>query len=165
MRTRQTQNGGRLAFVTIDDRSARIDVMVTPELLQSAGAVIVRDQILVVEGELSMDDFSGRYRARASALYDLDQARRKFARAVRLRLSADRTDSQLIPRLRETLSSHRDGECALRVEYRRADAVAQLRLGDDWRVDPSEALLQQLRELCGNDRVELLYGRGDWAVG
>ena len=104
VRTRQTQNGGRLAFVTIDDRSARIDVMVTPELLQNAGAAIVRDQILVIEGELSVDDFNGRFRARARALYDLDQARRKYARALRLQLSAECADAQFMPRLRETLT-------------------------------------------------------------
>jgi DNA polymerase-3 subunit alpha len=165
VRTRNTQSGGRIAFVTIDDRSARIDVMVTPELLQSAGAVIVRDQILVVEGELSTDDFNGGFRARAKALYDLDQARRKFARALRLQLSADRADAEFMPKLRETLTPYRDGDCALRVEYRRADAVAQLNLGDAWRVRPSEALLEQLRELCGEEQVELLYQRSAGAAG
>ncbi|MDH3452268.1 MAG: DNA polymerase III subunit alpha, partial [Gammaproteobacteria bacterium] len=165
VRTRQTQNGGRIAFVTIDDRSARIDVMVTPELLQNAGAAIVRDQILVVEGELGLDDFNGRFRARATALYDLDQARRKFARALRLQLTAERADAQFMPKLRETLTPHRHGDCALRVEYRRTDAVAQLNLGDAWRVRPSEALLEQLRDLCGKDHVELLYRRGDRAIG
>ena len=52
---------------------------------------------------------------------------------------------------------HADGRCAVWVEYIGAGARAELAFGQHWRVKPSEALLKQLRELAGADRVQLRY--------
>ncbi len=158
VRTRNAPSG-RMAFVTLDDRSARIDVLVPPDLLQRAGALIARDQVLVVEGELGVDEFSGGFRARARTLYDLEQAREQFANLLRLRLTATAAANGVLPRLREALTPFRGGGCAVCIDYRRDDATARLRLDEQWRVRPGEALLRELRELCGDDNVELQFNR------
>ena len=45
----------------------------------------------------------------------------------------------------------------IRLHYRRPDVEATLRLGDGWRVNPSEELLKRLRQQLGKESVEVLY--------
>jgi DNA polymerase-3 subunit alpha len=63
--------------------------------------------------------------------------------------------------LQEALEPHRgEGGLPIRVHYRRPGAEGRLRLGDTWRVDPSDALLKRLRHLLGgDDKVEVIYQR------
>jgi hypothetical protein len=42
--------------------------------------------------------------------------------------------------------------------YRAGDAVAELRLGDDWRVTPDDALIDALRLWLRPENVEVVYG-------
>jgi DNA polymerase-3 subunit alpha len=43
------------------------------------------------------------------------------------------------------------------VHYRRCDAEVRLRLSDDWRVQPTDDLLERLRERLPVDRVAVRY--------
>jgi len=45
------------------------------------------------------------------------------------------------------------------IEYHRREAQVHLRLGDDWRVCPSDELLQNLGEYYGDQNVALIYGQ------
>jgi len=45
----------------------------------------------------------------------------------------------------------------VRLRYRRPDAEAVLRLGEGWKVVPSEELLKRLRQYYGSAAVEVLY--------
>ena len=55
------------------------------------------------------------------------------------------------------LDAHRRGSTPVCIRYSRCDATVPIRLGDEWRVRPTDALLSRLRELTGNDRVEVEY--------
>jgi DNA polymerase-3 subunit alpha len=41
----------------------------------------------------------------------------------------------------------------------RPGARGRLRLGDGWRVQPSDELLKRLRQILGPDAVQVIYGR------
>jgi DNA polymerase-3 subunit alpha len=46
------------------------------------------------------------------------------------------------------------------LDYRRPGARGRLICGDDWRVQPADALLKRLRRVLGPDRVSVAYDRG-----
>jgi DNA polymerase-3 subunit alpha len=43
------------------------------------------------------------------------------------------------------------------VEYQRDDAAGAVRLGDNWRVDPSDELILALKEHFGDESIMLEY--------
>jgi len=43
------------------------------------------------------------------------------------------------------------------IDYLRPDARVELPLGQDWRVHPTDELLHRLRELAGEQDVEIVY--------
>jgi len=157
-RTAMTRRG-KMAIVLLDDGTAQVEVSVYNELWESSRDLIKEDRPLVVQGRVTKDEFTGGLRVVADKLYDLGGARARFARGIRLSLNGDpSTGGVAAKRLRELLAPHRNGTCPVRVCYRNGDAVAELRLGDDWRVTPDDALIDALKLWLQPENVEVVYG-------
>ena len=159
MRTMNTRRGDRMAFITIDDRSGRIELAVFSDVYQGARDILARDRLIVVRGEVSVDDYSGGYRMSAREIYDISEAREAFARRLVLAVDARQAGNGFIGHLREVLSPFREGRCQVVVDYHRPGARAELPLGADWRVHPTDELLARLRELVGEGGVQIDYAR------
>jgi len=157
-RTAMTRRG-KMAAVTLDDGTAQIEVSVYNELWEAHRDLIREDRPLVVQGKVAKDEFTGGFRVVADKLYDLAAARARYARAIRLSLngaaSADRAAAAR--RLKEVLAPYRNGSCAVCVCYANAGAIAELRLGDEWRVSPEDALIAALGEWLAPENVEVVY--------
>ncbi|MGH8533964.1 MAG: hypothetical protein ACREV1_14885, partial [Gammaproteobacteria bacterium] len=94
----------------------------------------------------------------AEKLLDLPQARAAYAKGLVVRIDAARFANGAIPDLQRLLETHRNGRCPVFIEYRGGEASGRLRLGDAWRVDLSDALLEKLRALFDGGQVNIDYG-------
>ena len=162
METRTKMGGrGKMAFVLLDDGTEAREVMVYSEVLDANRGKIVTDEVLVVEGKISNDEFSGGLRIIAERLLTLGEARSRFARALELRLSAELAGAggtvAAAGKLQTLLEPFREGGCPIRVRYRNAAAEAELPFGDGWRVRLDDALLDSLREWLSPEAVEVVY--------
>lgn len=157
LRTMKSKKGDTIAFVTLDDRSARVEVSVFAEVYNQYRDVLVKDSLLVVEGEVSIDDYSGSIKAVANHIFSLVAARRHFAKEVFLRFDEKNVAQNFLGLLNSALRPYRSEGCPVVLEYQKAKARALLRLGPDWQVTPSDELLYELREKFGEERVELRY--------
>ena len=155
-RTRRGRRG-TMGFFVLDDQSGRMEVSAFGEVFTDNRAKIVKDAIVVVEGEVQEDAFSGGVKMRAERVLSFAEARNRHARGVVLRLADE--NAAALPRLRQVLVQHRQAEgCAVFVDYRAPAAHARLALGDAWRVDADDALLAALRETLGEDAALVDYG-------
>jgi DNA polymerase-3 subunit alpha len=153
MRSRMTVRG-KMAFVTLDDGTAQIEVAVGNELLRTHQNLLKEDQILVVEGKVSNDDYTGGLRVSARNLFDVAGARTAYAQMLRLSCNGQ-ADAF---RLQELLSPYRRQQaCPVVLDYRNATACCEMALGDDWRVDLREELLTELRGWLSEENVKILY--------
>lgn len=159
VRIRMTQRG-KMAIVTIDDAVSRVDVVVGSELLSQSATLIKEDAVLVIEGRISNDDFSGGIRVSARKLYDLATAR--SAHASMLKLSCNGQSDAV--KLTHILSAYRNNAgqpdkklCPVKIEYHNAQGQASLMLGDAWRVELQDELLQHLRAWLSVENVKILY--------
>ncbi|OOG27164.1 DNA polymerase III subunit alpha [Thioalkalivibrio denitrificans] len=153
IRARNTQTG-RIGFVTLDDRSGRIEVGLFGEDFNRFQHLLVKDRLLVVEGQAGVDEFNGGVRLRAREVMDLDEALARSVQALDLRLPG-RTVNGLLDELREVLASGREGRCPVYMHVRDERFQASYELGDAWRVRPSGELLGRLRGVLGEDAVAL----------
>jgi DNA polymerase-3 subunit alpha len=154
-------NRGKMTFVLLDDGTQPREVAVYSEVLDANRGKIVTDEVLVVEGKVSNDEFSGGLRIIADRLLTLGEARGRFARALQLRLNGEVGTSggptATANKLQTLLEPFREGGCPIRVSYRNAAAEADLPFGDGWRVRLDDALLESLREWLPAESVEVLY--------
>ncbi len=156
MRTINTRNG-RMAVLTLDDNTGRIEAVVYADLYQKHRDVLVTDKVLVLEGTLNRDDYTGEPTLKVSDILDLDGARESRARHVLVHLEREQSQNGTVQALAEILSPFRQGKTPVCVEYCSGDAKVRVPLGDDWRVSPTEELLSRLKQLAGKDQVELEY--------
>ncbi len=115
------------------------------------------DQVIIVEGEVSIDDYSGGFKLSAKNVWSIDEWRSRLAKAVVLEITEEQMQHGLLEQLSQQLQNYKNGTCPLVIEYVRADYRAQLPLGKDWRVQPSDALLDVIEALVGEERVKVVY--------
>ena len=160
VRTQMTRRG-KMAIVMLDDGTAQLEVSVFNELFEAERAKIREDEVLVVEGKVQRDDFSGGLRITADRLLTLAEARGRFAKALKLSLNGEVKEAgggnAAAEKLRAMLAPFRDGPCPVRVRYRNAVAECELPLGDTWRVRLDDQLLAGLRDWLSKGNVEVLY--------
>ncbi|OGV74110.1 MAG: DNA polymerase III subunit alpha [Methylophilales bacterium RIFCSPHIGHO2_02_FULL_57_10] len=145
---------GKMVFVLLDDGTAQIDVAVGNELLMAQQALLREDQLLIVEGKVSKDDYTGGLRVNARRLFDLAAARTANAQLLKLSCNGQ-ADSA---RLRELLAPYlRPEACRVVLDYRNADARCEVPLPDDWRVELRDELLEGLKSWLSEDNVKILY--------
>ncbi|KHS89850.1 DNA polymerase III subunit alpha [Pectobacterium brasiliense] len=152
-----TKRGNRIGVCTLDDRSGRLEIMLFTDALEKYQHLLEKDRILIASGQVSFDDFSGGLKMTVRELMDISEAREKYARGLAISLTDRQIDDQLLNRLRQSLEPHRSGTIPVHLYYQREDARARLRFGAAWRVTPSDALLNALRTLVGNEQVELEF--------
>jgi DNA polymerase III subunit alpha len=151
------KRNNRTSFV-LDDRTGRIEVTVFEEQVQTFRDLLVKDALVLVEGNLRFDEFSDGWRIACKKMVLLDALREQQARRLVLRWpEGDAGAEQMLSRLQEALGSSRPGPCEVLVRYRGPQARCTLALGADWAIRPTPALMEQLESLVGREGLQLLY--------
>jgi DNA polymerase-3 subunit alpha len=157
-RTAMTRRG-KMLVVLLDDGAAQLEVSVYSEIWEASRDLVKEDRPLVVQGKVSKDEFTGGFRIVADKLYDLAAARARFARGLRLSLNGEASTAAAlaVKKLRELLAPYRNGPCPVSVRYSSGTAIAEVRLGDEWRVTPDDGLIASLADWLKPENVEIVY--------
>jgi DNA polymerase-3 subunit alpha len=158
VRTQMTRRG-KMAIVTLDDASAHVEISVFNELWDAERAKIKEDELLLVEGKVQRDDYSGGLRVTADRLMTLAEARGRHARVLKLSLNGG-SRPETAGRLRSLLTPYRaaDAACPVRICYRNAEAETELTLPDTWRVRLEDSLIAELADWLAPENVRVIYG-------
>ena len=157
MRVRRTKTGGKIVSAVLDDRTARVEVRIYEEKFDQYNYLLNKDKLIVVEGKVVYDDYFGGYRITADVIYDITEARQKFARRLEIDLKQVNGDHAIIQQLNQVLNPFREGNVPVWINYQRDDIAAKLSLGDDWRVQPSDELISRIDKLTGEESVNVIY--------
>lgn len=157
IRTVKTKTGKRMAILTLDDSTARMDVTLFADDYHRFHDILEKDKLLVISGQISMDDYSGDLRMRGKEVYTLSQARQHYARRLQLSINSALLDDQGLERLEHTLAPYARGECPVHIHYENAAASAILRLGSNWSIVPDDKLFADLNALLGEGSAKLYY--------
>ncbi|TAN67891.1 MAG: DNA polymerase III subunit alpha [Methylobacter sp.] len=160
VRTRQTKSGKTMGFATIDDRTGRLEIAAFGEIYEKYRGIFSRDSLLIAEGALGIDDYLGTLRLSVEKLYSMEQAREVFARSIQLVWNAADYDCEaggFVAKLSAVLEPFKGGGCPVGISYTSKVAKANLQLGDEWRVHPTDELVARLRSLLGSGAVEVKY--------
>jgi DNA polymerase-3 subunit alpha len=159
VRTQMTRRG-KMVVVTLDDGSASIELTVFNELYEQHRQRLQDDQLLIVQGKVSKDEYAGGLRVVADRICTLSEARGQFAKHLMVQIDGRKAIS--VPNLKALLSQHKPQHLEvlptpIRIDYRNALASCQLALGAAWSVSVSDELLQQLRQQDAITEVGLVY--------
>ena len=158
IRTMKNKNGGRMAFITLDDRTARLEVRVFADVYEQYQAVLQPDKLVVIQGKIGQDNFTGGLAATAEMVYDVVRAREMCGKALVVSIDNQAGDHSWIDFLKTTMGPFKDGLIPVEVDYRNQYARTLISLGADWKITPSDALLADLEASPIVIDVAMKYG-------
>ena len=160
MRTMKSRKGENIAFLTLDDKTGRVEVSVFADMYENNRDLLYKDAVIMVKGSASIDDFTDGMKMRATEVLSMEQARVKSVKKLKLNVDQQTLAPDFAKELASILAPFKgyDGQgCPVVVEYCRTEASAEVIFGDEWRVQPSDDLMQDLRNRYGPERVNLHY--------
>jgi DNA polymerase-3 subunit alpha len=92
MRILKNKRGDNFAFLTLDDKSGRIEISVWAEKFNAYRDILVKDALLVIKGVISEDDFTGGLKMVAESIQSIYQARCSKLLCLELLVSEGNTD-------------------------------------------------------------------------
>lgn len=154
LRTQMTRRG-KMAFVQLDDGTAALELPVFNEVFERHREWLKEDRLLLVEGKVSKDDYSGGVRINVDKLFDLAAARTRYAKSLKLAMNGQSGAAKL----RDLLQPYRsvEGGCPVRIAYHNGSAACEIALGENWRVDLHDSLLEGLGIWLARDNVRVEY--------
>ena len=153
---------GRAAIFKLDDATEAIESVVNEELLDANRELLADDSLIIAQGKVQLDRFSGGLRFNIQQLWDLPSARARFGRCLSL------TVGEGLPPLADVIrtwpAKRVDGEhgervlgLPVRLALRRPQAVAEIDLGEDGRFWPCEEALARWRQVAHGGLARVVY--------
>lgn len=159
VRNRMTQRG-KIAIVTLDDGEGRLDMIVGSKLLSTVYPLIKDDQLLIVEGKVSPDEFTGGNRVSAVNIFDLLTVQSRKTKQIKINVGDNLNPEQLKLLLKPYSNGaypKEIGRCPVVIEYQNQDGSAEIKLGDNWAVAPHENLIFDLKKSFQDENVKIIY--------
>ncbi len=163
---------GRVAIFKLDDKSDVIEAVANEELLDANRDLLKDDELIVVQGKVQPDRFSGGLRLNVQQVWSLGAARCRFARFLRVKARGQdcpvadvlrEFPARRVPAPQPDLPETVQG-LPIRVVIERVaaevSARAELELGDGARFFPSDQALIRIKELMPGGVPEVVYGEG-----
>jgi DNA polymerase-3 subunit alpha len=159
----RTKKGDPMMFATLDDLEGSVEMVIFGQTLEECAAAIEQDAIVLVKGRVDHKDRSRtclivqsveRFEPTQAEINKAEakaqeEAAKGPASALRLRLDAAALPASVIDELRDLLTSF-PGESEVVVELSTRAGARMLRLGPDYRVERSNSLHAELKDLLGS---------------
>ena len=160
----RTVNGqrGRVVIFKLDDGSESIEAVANDEIFAAQRELMQEDQLVILQGKLQPDRFSGGLRLNVTQVWDLAAARARFGRYLTVELNGGTPPVADVlrlwpPRRLESDEGTVHQGLSVRLRLRRADATAELDLGDDARFWPSDEALGRWRGIAHGGQARIVY--------
>ncbi|MBT0585000.1 DNA polymerase III subunit alpha [Alteromonas sp. SM 2104] len=157
VRVMTNKKGKRWAIVTLDDKSARMDVRFFPDAYEQYESMLVADKILLVKGQVSFDEYAGGNTITARDVMDIVAARETNLSAISLHIGADWCNVNTVSTLQNIINEYRGGSCPLQFKVTHPDVELTLASGADWYVTPEDQLLHDLKQCLGAQKVSMAF--------
>jgi DNA polymerase-3 subunit alpha len=144
---------GRVLIFKLDDGSEAIEAVANEEMFADRRELMLEDALLIVQGKVQPDRFSGGLRLNVAQIWDLSAARARFGRYLAVDLNGGMPPVADVlrlwpPRTVETEQGELRQGLLVRLRLHRTSATAELDLGDEARFWPSDEALARWRSLA-----------------
>lgn len=158
----QTKKGEQMAFLSLEDRSSQIEVVVFPRIYRQVRTLLKEDQPVWIKG--SVNQYEEGAKLIADAIQDLTQlsltswSMKKEQPSLRkqiayIRIAAQHENNATLNVLKELLLSHR-GNIPVCLYYDRTKKILALPVRK-YGISPSQELVARIEEILGNDSFRL----------
>jgi DNA polymerase-3 subunit alpha len=156
-RLQRTGKDKFINIITIDDSSARLEVVIYPDIYERYQDMIKEDEVLFLSGTLTVDDYNGSLSLKATSIVDIEIVRQKYSKRIELLITPDLSNDKILSQLTNLLEPHKNGKCPLTIKCINETHVVPLNVNDEWHIHPSSILINNLSDLLGRENIIVKY--------
>ena len=145
----RTKKGEIMGYVTVDDMTSSIEVIVFPSLLADNAEFMIEDKIITVRGRLDVKEDQTKFIATAISGIDLNS---KGKQNLNIRIKQNDLDENSSNLLNSILKSH-PGRAYVNLIVRSTEGDVIFRLPDEFRVEINDSLCSEVKNLLGHDTL------------
>jgi len=157
MRTMKSKKGSRMAFITIDDQTARLEVRLFADVYEQYQSQLQVDKLVVIQGKIGQDNFTGGLAATAELVYDITRAREMCGKALVVSVDNTNNNQDWISALQQTIIPNKGGLTPIEVDYTNGNARSLISLSSEWTCVPHDNLITDLKALNSVTDVKMKY--------
>ncbi len=148
-----TRRGNPMATVTLEDFTGSADVLVFGDALDAATPLLKKEQVVIITARVSVQE-DKEPKFIAQDVFTIEQAKIHFARGLFISLSPECMDDETLNTLEDIFLSH-TGDVPLYFRVAASDGKSYLVRSRRYRLKTSEAVVRQMQEMLGDDRIQV----------
>ena len=153
-----------LTFINFDDGTGAMDGIITSEILENCYSILKESSMLVLKGAIEMDDYRSKefgetmFRMRIKEVSLIEDE--LVSKVKKITIRADNNSDESISKLTNNLMKvpHEvwgNGNCSIQLKVFNNESEAIIELGDEYLLRPTQENLDLLRDLFGQDSIEI----------
>lgn len=147
----KSKKGDPMAFLTVEDISETVEVIVFPSAFQNCYQVLSSQEPVIVQGIVQKEERGPKILA--ENIYPLPEALEKFTDRIRIKLESDKISTQKLETLKKTLYSHH-GDCPILLTVHfPGQGEVDIEVLKDMTVRPGKELTESIQSLLGYNAI------------
>ncbi|WBF65727.1 MAG: DNA polymerase III subunit alpha [Candidatus Kinetoplastibacterium crithidii] len=154
---------GKITIILLDDGSKQLEVVVYNELYTEIKNLLKEDNLLIIKGMVSKDDYSGNLKIISEQIYDLQFIRKTMAKSLRLYINNSNVSLSSFKDILEKFKNFSDvrfSSVPLFIFYKNEDKnfFCKIKLDDKWNMIITNELILELQKLIShNGSIDIGY--------
>jgi len=142
------------ASVVISDETHEIETTFFRNTYFENQEKMLKDEIVIVEGEAGIDNFSGKFIVRGQHILTLNEAIATYCNKIGFITST--SDYQtLTQQIKQLIQTYGKGKARIYIHHKHDGIITNLKLGDGFKIRPSHHLIVDAQKLPGIDKIIL----------
>ncbi len=142
------------ATVLITDQTHEIEATFFRDTYFENQEKMLKDEIVIIEGEAGVDNFSNKFIIRAKTILTLNEAIATYCSKIGF-ITSTNDYQRFSDNLKELMKTHGRGKARIYIHHEQNGIVSNLKLGDNFKIRPSHNLLIEAEELSNIDKIIL----------
>ncbi len=155
---------GHTAFLTLDDNSRQIDVMVFNKQYHDFQHILTeiesnpkkKGEPIVIKGKLTKDKRTGLHKIMAFDIRNIELVRESNLSHIHLKLDANNMNPESTKALKAILDVQPEGNCRVMAMYTNNGSTREIPIGHS-EIKVTDEFIHRLKGLFGEDSVEVVY--------
>jgi DNA polymerase-3 subunit alpha len=140
------------ATVVISDETDEIETTFFRNTFFENQERMIKDEIVIIEGEAGVDNFSGKFIIRAKEILTLNEAIATYCNKIGF-ITSTADYQQLTEQIKQLRQVHGKGKARIYIHHEQNGIITNLKLGDNYKIKPSHELILDAQKLLTIDKV------------
>jgi DNA polymerase-3 subunit alpha len=153
MKVIMTKKGDKMAFVTIEDLSGKIECIFFPRAYMECFEVLESDEPLVLSGYVRLSDDRRSYYV--NSVREVADESDDRVSAVRINVDIQKINEHTLPKLKQTLLSFR-GSVPAHIVFEARQGRAKMNLSENYLVNPTPQMAARINDVLNDNSVSFI---------